>query len=306
MDDQFSRGRDEIRSIREMWINQAESQYGRELDVLDEFLYFAQEWQEGFLKVAPFDPLDPQHMYSPIKSRDSALAFLFAESTRIAFELSTVLRHGLWRPAMATLRKLYETHIDAQFIELDMTGQVAFRWTHWGVAERAKLRPDDEIAQRECAISKKMFENEKEFGRHGYWAKVSKGQTTKPYRDLPSRAQYVDDSNLERFGGTQHAEFARAWRKELLAKTNALIHPKVVGNEDPLGPRILIFLTANYTFLTLIAYKNGVDDHTIMPQHETRGDHLFRYSPGNEHLIMIAQQLHQAFLRLTELLTDGD
>jgi hypothetical protein len=68
---------------------------------------------------------------------------------------------------MATLRKLYETHIDAQFIELDMTGQVAFRWTHWGVAERAKLRPDDEIAQRECAISKKMFENEKEFGRHG-------------------------------------------------------------------------------------------------------------------------------------------
>ena len=55
MDDQFSRGRDEIRSIREMWINQAESQYGRELDVLDEFLYFAQEWQEGFLKVAPFD-----------------------------------------------------------------------------------------------------------------------------------------------------------------------------------------------------------------------------------------------------------
>ena len=306
MDDQFSRARDEIRSIRETWIHQAESQYGPELDALDAFLYFAKEWQEGFLKIAPFDSLDPENMYSPIKSRDPALAFLFTESTRIAFELATLLRHGLWRPAMATLRKLYETHIDAQFIELDMTGQVALRWTHWGVAERAKLRPDDEISQRECAISKKMFENEKEFGWHGYWAKVSEGQTVKLYKNLSSRAQYVDNSNQERFGATRFAEFAKGWRKELLAKTNALIHPTVAGTEDPLSLRVIIFLTVHYTFLTLIAYKNGVADHTIMPPHGTREDRLFLYPPGNHHLIPIAQQLHQAFLRLAELLTDGD
>ena len=207
---------------------------------------------------------------------------------------------------MATLRKLYETHIDAQFIELDMTGQVALRWTHWGVAERAKLRPDDEISQRECAISKKMFENEKEFGMHGYWAKVSEGQTVKLYKNLSSRAQYVDNSNQECFGATRFPEFAKGWRKELLAKTNALIHPTVAGTEDPLSLRVIIFLTVHYTFLTLIAYKNGVDDHTIMPPHGTREDRLFLYPPGNHHLIPIAQQLHQAFLRLAELLTDGD
>ena len=306
MDAQFSKARDEIRSIRETWINQAESQYGRELDVLDEFLYFAWEWQEGFLHVAPFDSLDPQNMCSPIKSRDSALAFLFAESTRIAFDLATLLRHGLLRPAMTALRKLYETHIDAQFIELDMTGEVALRWTHWGVAERAKLRPEDETAQKERAISKRMFQHEREFGWHGYWAKVSKGQTTKSYKNLSSRAKYVDDSNLERFGGTQHAEFARSWRNELLAKTNALIHPTVAGNEEPLDPSVITFLTAQYTFLTLVAYKNGVDDHIIVPNHGTREEHLFLYPPGNGNLISIAQQVHQTFLRLAELLTTGD
>ena len=233
------------------------------------------------------------------------MAFLFAESTRIAFELATQLRHGLLRPAMAVLRKLYETHIDAQFIELDKTGQVAFRWTHWGVAERAQLRPDDETAQRECAMSKKLFENEKEFGRHGYWAKVSNGQTMKLYKDLSSRARYVDDSNQERFGGTHLSEFAEAWRKELLAKTNALAHPTVVGNEDPVDPRVITFLTAHYTTLTLVAYKNGVDDHTMMPLHGTRGERLFSYPSGSDHLIPIAQQIHQAFLRLAELLITG-
>ena len=298
MDNQLSIARDKVRIIREGLAHLMETKYGQELNALDEFLYFAGEWQEGFMKFVQFDP---QSMYSPIASRDAALAVLFTESMLTAIELSTLLRHGLLRPAMVALRKLYEAHIDAQFIELDLTGYVAFRWNHWGVAHRAKLRPDDENAQKDRAASKKLFKGEREFGWHGYWAKVPSGQTMKRYHSLALRAKYVDDSNQVRFGSDQHADFAASWRQKLLAETNALVHPTVAGQEDILGPRIITYLTANYTFLTLITFKNGVDDHTIMPLNGTRGERLFSYPPGNDYLLSVAEQVDQAFRRLVEL-----
>ena len=161
MDNQPSIARDNVRRLREGLAHVMESEYGRDLNALDEFLYFAGEWQEGFMNVV--QP-GPQSMYSPIASRDAALTVLFTESMLTAIELATLLRHGLLRPSMVALRKLYEAHIDAQFMELDLTGQVAFRWNHWGVAHRAKLRPDDENARKERAASKKTVR-----GRKGLW-----------------------------------------------------------------------------------------------------------------------------------------
>lgn len=298
MDNQLSIARDKVRGLRERMSELVENEYGRELDALDEFLYFAGEWQEGFIKFVEFDP---DSMYSPIASRDAALAVLFTESMLTAIELATLLRHGLLRPAIVALRKLYEAHIDAQFIEIDLTGYVAFRWNHWGVAHRAKLRPDDENAQKDRALSKKLFEREGDFGRHGYWAKVPSGETMKRYHSLAARAKYVDDSNQVRFGSDQHADFAASWRQKLLTETNALVHPTVAGQEDLLGPRIITYLTANYTYLTLITFKNGVDDHTISPLHGTRGERLFSYPPGNDHLLSVAKQVDQTFRRLVEL-----
>ena len=303
MENQLSIARDNVRRIREALSHLMESEYGQELDALDEFLYFAGEWHEGFMNVVQ---LGPQSMYSAIASRDAALVLLFTESLVTAIELATLLRHGLLRPAMVALRKLYEAHIDAQFMELDLTGQVAFRWNHWGVAHRAKLRPDDENARKERAASKKLFAGEREFGWHGYWAKVPNGQTMKLYKSLSSRAKYVDDSNQVRFGSDLYAEFAASFRQKLLAETNALVHPSVAGQEDLLGSRIITYLTANYTFLTLITFKNGVDDHTIMPLHGTRGERLFSYPPGNDDLLSVAKQVDQAFRRLVGLVTAGD
>ena len=183
-----------MRDLRERLVSQIEKSAGSELDVLDEFLYFASKWQEDFVKVSP---LHPDHMVSPRRSREAALAALFAESIRIAVELGILARSGMVRPAMASLRKLYEAHVDLQFIELDYTGESALRWTHWGVADRAKLRPHDAAALKEREQSKEMFKDDRNFGRHGYWAKSVDGKT---YTTLSVRARFVDKQDEKRFG----------------------------------------------------------------------------------------------------------
>ena len=122
--------------------------------IWDEFFYYAVKWHGAFQEVTP---LDGEQWQVPIVSRDVALSILLAESLAITQEISIMMRSGLLRPAIAWLRKLYEAHIDAQFMELDLSGSVAYRWMHWGAAERARLEPDDETVQKEYALWKQMF-----------------------------------------------------------------------------------------------------------------------------------------------------
>ena len=282
-----------LRELRQNLVVEIEDNIGSELDTLNEFLWFASKWQQEFLKVSP---LPSDHMFSPIRSRDAALMALFAECLLVATELTLLIRSGLVRPATVWLRKLYETHVDIRFIELDYTGQSALRWHHWGVAQRAKLRPNDSVAQKERAQSEQMFKDDKTFGRRGYWAKSPSG---KFYTDLASRARFVDDQYIDLFANGDKANFANSLREELLAKTNALVHPNIVGNEEPMGSRLIMFLTAFYTFHSLLAFKNGVDEYLPMPEHKTRGQHLFIYPDGNGHLVVLAQQVLDTFDQLT-------
>ena len=228
---------------------------------------------------------------------------LFVESIQTAVELGTLLRSGMVRPAMSSLRKLYEAHVDIQFIELDYIGDSGFRWTHWGVADRAKLRPHDAVAQKEKEQSKEMFKDDKNFGKPGHWARTVDGE---PYPTLSKRARFVDKENDARFGYEDRDDFANSFREQLIAKTNALVHPTLVGNEDVFGPALIAFLTAYYTFYSLVAYKNGLDDYLPMPEHKTRGQHLFIYPEGNGHLAVLAQQVLDAFNRLSKEVTAPD
>ena len=296
MNEQSSEARAEIQEIREYGVRLVSESYGELMDVLDEFLSYGVKWHDDFQKVVP---LDAEHWQDPIVSRDIALSMLLAESLAITLEISTLLRSGLVRPAMTSLRKLYETHIDARFMELDLSGSVAYRWMHWGVANRAKLRPDDENAQKDYATSKKIFENEKGFGRHGSWAKMPNGKMLK---DLPARAQYVNRLNAEGVGQPWIAAVANKRGDELLAKTNAQAHPNIAGNESPFSLDIIIFLTAHYTFFTLLAYKNGLDDHREFMCGCTRGERLFSYPSGNYHLIQLGKQIHESYLQIYALI----
>ena len=135
-----------VRKLREALAKEATESIVAELDTLDEFSHYASTWHAGFFQIAM---LGEQPMENPADSRRVALAALFPEALLITMEIATMLRAGLVRPAMASLRKLYETQIDARFIELDLTGSVALRWMHWEVAHRAKLRPDDDTARKE-------------------------------------------------------------------------------------------------------------------------------------------------------------
>ena len=283
-----------MEDLRERLVSEVEISAGSDLDILDEFLYFATKWQEDFIKVFP---LHPDHMFSPRRSREAALAALFAESIRIAVELGILVRSGMVRPAMASLRKLYEAHVDLQFIELDYTGESALRWTHWGVADRAKLRPHDAAALKERDQSKELFQDDRNFGRHGFWAKSVAGKT---YTTLLVRARFVDKQNEKRFGYGDQANFANSFREDLIAKTNALVHPNIAGNEEPFSTRIIAFLAAYYIFFSLLAYKNGVDEYLPMPEHNTRGQHLYIYPAENGHLAVLAQNIIDAFDRLAK------
>ena len=244
-----------------------------------------------------------EFMESPLLGRDAALMFLFAHSIGTAVEITIMIRNGLVRPCMGWVRKLYETYVDARFIELDLTGFVASRWLHWAVAARGELLPNDEGAQREYQQSKRLFADEKEYPKHGAWAKVPGG---KVYKILSSRARYVDKSNDEQFGYGDRSSVVDNLRNELLAKTNAQAHPTLAGDEAPFTPRFIIFLTVYFAFYTLLAYKNGIDDHRDYSLVGTRGERLFVYPPHNDHLSDLAHQMHERFLQIFQLLMGDD
>ena len=175
MNEQPSEAMEEMGNIRKRTAYWMSEHHGELIDDLDEFFYYAVKWYGAFQEL---NPLDAERWQVPIVSRDVALSILLSESLTIAQEISIMMRSGLLRPAMAWLRKLYETHIDAQFMELDLSGSVAYRWMHWGAAERAKLSPDDETVRKEYALLKQMFGEEADFGKPGYWwAKNAERQT---------------------------------------------------------------------------------------------------------------------------------
>ena len=122
----------------------------------------------------------------------------------------------------------------------------------------------------------------------------------KQFRDLRSRAQHVNRLNEELFNQPSNiTSTANKLSNELLTKTNAQVHPTIPGNETLFSPDTIIFLTAHYAFFTLLAYKNGVDDHREFLGHSTRGERLFLYPPGNKHLIQLGKQIHDVYLRMS-------
>ena len=297
MGEQASHAQLLTQEIRENLVQMVSESAGEVLDAHDEFCYYASEWIESFQRVLP---LDSELWQVPIVSRDLALSMLASNSCIMMLETSMMLRHGLVRPATAWLRSLYETHINARFIELDLTGSVAHRWMHWGVADRAKLRPDDAEAQKDYVRSKEIFINEKSYGKPGHWAKMP-GEP-KPHTILSARAKYVDQWNREEPGYTDVQDIATRLREELLAKTNAQVHPTIAGNENIFNLQLISFMTIHYTMYTLLAYKNCMDDHRDYWRDGTRGDHWYLYPPGNDHVKEVANKVYNTYLNMAELM----
>ena len=297
MSDQVSQGPLLTQKMRDELARSVSESAGEVLDAHDEFCYYASEWIEAFQRVFPLDSGLWQH---PIGSRDLALSILASGTCIMTLETSMMLRSGLVRPATAWLRGLYETHIDARFIELDLTGLVAYRWMHWGVADRARLRPDDAEAQRDYSRSKQIFQNERSYGKPGHWAKQPRHR--RPYTTLSARAKYVDQWNREEPGYTDVQDTATRLREELLAKTNAQVHPTIAGNENIFNLQFISFMAVHYTMFTLLAYKNVMDDHREYWRDGTRGDHWVLYPPGNDHLIELANNVHTTYLNMAEVI----
>ncbi len=298
MDGQRLEGRSKMATLRRKYSETACEAYGEEMDLMDDFLVLLDDWRHAFLHITPSSG---NPMKDKVASREQALGALFAECVLSLGEISIMLRAGLARPAMFSLRKLYETYVDTRFIELDGSGDAAFRWVHWGVAERSKLRPDDSVAARELSWSRSLIDDKKNLGKAGCWARVWDGKAYKTYRALSDRAEFVDRSNSNLFGYEQEmSDFANMARKELLDKTNALAHPTLAGNENLFPPKRIIFLAVFYTFFALVAYRNGIGDHReLIESGLSSGESLFVYPEGNDHLVSLSREVHEVFNRLT-------
>ena len=244
----------ELRAQRRSVVQRVESDYGRLLDAIDVFIYRGEQLVDAIAALHVTSELD---LENPQESRMVCILILARDSLLSMKEMSLMIRSGLKRPLSLSIRRLHEIRVNADFMRLDVSGEVSVRWQHWEIYDRARLDPSNQRAKLEQGtLLRETPYGEGELKRRGHWARLPSGEK---YYTLHSRSEFVRERReeewpLSTYSQEERAEIAEQTALEL-SRANALIHPTFVGNQHTSSPEVLVSGAALSSTMTLRSYR---------------------------------------------------
>ena len=200
------------------------------LDSADLLHHYAELWQLHLLNQ---HPKSNDLMESPEACREMALQRMAQVAIHTFHDHYLSSMAGLIRPVQWLFRKQFENHTNALFLTIDETGEAALLYHHWGLADLAKLEPENADIQGDLQRSLKQLGDQRKDRRSGRWALAPSGKT---YISLVSRAEYVAKTIDESWLGTDISredwksiteDFVRMYRN-----ANAIVHSSLIGRND--------------------------------------------------------------------------
>ena len=221
--------------------------------------YYVDQW---YRTIVQNRRIPDEVMEVPELSRETALRKMAQEALETSFDYYQCLRAGLERPMQWMLRKQFETRTNALFFSFDESGQSAFRYQHWQLADAAKQHPDDERIQGPLRASLELWGDtlKDRTGRNrGNWAKLPNGKT---YPDLVKKAEYVAEVVKDIWPSAEVSlhdlDRIAQYDLKMYRGSNAIVHPSMFGRLN-IGD-FRLGLMSNNLFLgnALQAYRDSI------------------------------------------------
>lgn len=246
----------QIKRKRERNCRSVRSELGEILDASDLLHHYAEQW---YAFIRTLRPMPTNMMETPTVCKEVTLQAMAREAIHVSSEIYQSVRASLVGPFQWLWRKQFEARTNALFLSLDESGNSAFLYQHWQIAEHAKLNPENGGMQEAFQQSLKDLGDKKSDRRQGWWAKAPNGTL---YRDVISRAEYVakevrDIWPHSRISKREWNEFNR-FHIRMYKSANTVVHPSMIGSAN-LNDFWFILSSNNLFFVNVLrAYREAV------------------------------------------------
>ena len=246
----------EIKSQRKREHREIEAELGDILDSADLFHARTCNWHKFIGK----DYSQSNNvMTEPLISREAAVQMMAMQTIETFCDLYNCLRAGLHRPVPWILRKQYETRTNALLFRFDESGQSAFRYLHWQLADDARLNPNADRIPGPLKASLELFGHtlEDRIGnKREHWAELPDGRK---FHGIGNRAAFVAKSVKDNWPKAELSEqdLDRLEEQDLrtYSVSNTIVHPSVIGHLNMIELRSALTTNSHYLTQTLVALR---------------------------------------------------
>ncbi len=242
-----------IAALRHERGTDADERFGELLDSVDVYVWYT----DVLLDEPDVAGQPPEELLDcPLECRELSLWTLLILSLEGLATASECLRAGIAYPGAWLLRNLLEARTNAIFIVHEPTGLAGQRWINYNLHRQARLDPENTQAMQLVDEIKARFPNDK-INRDGWWAKTTDPNgNPKPYRDLTSRSNYVQELQPPP-PGFMTALRAASHQHELdmTSKANLSVHPALTGRGASLHPIQVLYWGSQATWDILRTQK---------------------------------------------------
>ena len=246
----------EIKSQRKKEHREIEAVLGDILNAADLFHAHTGNWHKFVGK----DYSKSNNVMTEISvSRRAAVQMMAAQVIEASCDLYNSLRAGLHRPVPWMLRKQYETRTNALFFSFDESGQSAYRYLHWQLADDARLNPNADRIPRPLRDSLELFGHtlEDRIGNNRErWAELPDGRK---FHGIGNRAVFVAKAVKANWPRAKLSEqdLDRLEKEDLrtYSVSNTNVHPSVIGHLNMIELRLALTTNNHHLIQTLVAFR---------------------------------------------------